>query len=159
MLEISPKKCKNNSRNYVFDKSTKDIESESVVSRDVTVVDKPNNDGSTEENMEDVFIDIIDMKTEVDPNPGQELAKTPWPAAGSLTPGLLFPDYDSMTTSLDEWSRANFSPLTKASSGGIGPGSGPRAFHTFRCPHKKANRRTSSLGIRRQRSNVIGYVD
>ena len=77
-----------------------------------------------------------------------------------FTPGLLFPDYDSMTTSLNEWSRANFSPLVKTSSGGVRPEIGwTRPFHTFRCPHKKANRSSSSLGIRRKRANVIEYVD
>ena len=171
MLEISSKECKIDSsdsddsqtfpRNNMFDKSVKDIESESVSSGDVTAMDKTNNDGSTEANLEELLIDMIDisyMKTE----PIQEGPKTPWPGPGSLTAGLLFPDYDSMTTSLDEWSRANFSPLVKASSGGIGPGSGPRAFHTFRCPHKKAKARqgqSQGLGIRRQKANVIEYVD
>ena len=171
IVEISPKKFKTElseysdasqtcSKNNVFDKSAKDIGSESADSGDVTVTaaDKTNNDDITEENLEEVFIDVIDIKTDsVDSKPNKEGLKTPWPGPDSIVPGLLFPDYDSMTTSLDEWSRANFSPLTKASSGTM-VGSA-RAFHTFKCPHKKAKRRSSSLGIRRTRANKIEYAD
>ena len=166
MVEISPKEFKIDlseysdasqifSRNNVFDKSANAIESESGSSG---ALDKTNNDGITEENLEEVFIDVIDVKTDhTDSKPSQEGSKAPWPAPGSLTPGLLFPDYDSMTTSLNEWSRANFSPLTKASSGTMAGSA--RAFHTFKCPHKKAKRRSSSLGIRRPRANQIEYAD
>ena len=166
MAEMSPKEFKIDlseysdasqifSRNNVFDKSANAIESESGSSG---ALDKTNNDGITEENLEEVFIDVMDVKTDdPDSKPSQEGSKAPWPAPGSLTPGLLFPDYDSMTTSLNEWSRANFSPLTKASSGSM-VGSA-RAFHTFKCPHKKAKRRSSSLGIRRTRANKIEYAD
>ena len=149
MLEIVSKECKQDlsefsdvshtfSRINDIDKSAKDIKSEG-----------------------EVFLDnIVDMKTEVDstkPNQKEGLKDPSWPSPGSLTPGLLFPDYNSMTTSLDEWSQANFSPMTKASSGLGGFGQG-KPFHNFRCPHKKAHKR-SSLGLRRQKANVIEYVD
>ena len=166
-IEISPKECEidlseysgdvtgSYSRNNVFDKSAKDIKNESANSGDEAEVDKADKE---EPSMEETFIDIIDMKTDEDSKQSEGEPKTLWPDPGSVVPGLIFPDYDAMTTSLDEWSRANFSPLVKSSSGGIARGK-PKPFHTFRCPHKKAKRRSSSLGIRRQRASVIEYVD
>ena len=70
----------------------------------------------------------------------------------SITPGLLFPNYNSMRSSLDKWSRTNFSPLTKIRSQG--------GRHTFGCPHRKARRSQGGFGIRRQRkSGRVDYVD
>ena len=171
MLEISSKESKIDlgeysdasqtfSRNNVFDKSAKDTKSESSSFGEITDEDKTNNHCSTEENLEEVSIDIIYMKTDdVDSTkPIQEGLKAPWPGPGSLSVGLIFPNYDSMTTSLDEWSQANFSPMTKVSSGAGGFGQG-KPFHTFRCPHKKGGRQRSSLGLRRRKANVIEYVD
>ena len=154
MLEISSKECK------IDEVGDSVVKSESASFGEITAEDKRNNGGNAEDNLEEVFIaKITNMKTDVDsrkPNQKEGL-KAAWPGAGSLTPGLLFPDYNSMTTSLDEWSRANFSPMTKASSGSGGFGQA-KPFHNFRCPHKKAHKR-SSLGLRRAKANVIEYVD
>ena len=74
-----------------------------------------------------------------------------------FTPGLLFPDYHSMVASLEEWSRANFSPIVKRSSAVFRKGKRPH--HTFCCPHKSASRSSRGSGIRRPRTNAIEFVD
>ena len=95
------------------------------------------------------------MNTDVmDSKQNQEESGSP----GSITPGLLFPDYDSMTAFLDQWSRDKFSPLTKRSSGGISPGR-PRPHHTFCCPHKKVKRTPKDKEKQRARKIKIEYVD
>ena len=97
------------------------------------------------------------MKSEIDRKQSQEKPKLPWPSLDAITAGLVFPNYNSMTASLDEWSSANFSPLVKASSGNVQQGYS-RAFHTFRCPHRKA-RQSTGRGIRRQKAFIIERVD
>ena len=83
-----------------------------------------------------------------------------WPAPpSSITLGLLFPDYNSMRASLEEWSRVNFSPLAKVRSERVRSGH-PRPSHTFGCPHsRKARRILGGSGIRRQRKKRVEYVD
>ena len=139
----------------LFEKSAEDLKSEN--SGDFKLEDKASNGGSSAENLEEVFIDVIDMKTEIDRKQSQEKPKLPWPSLDAITAGLVFPNYNSMTASLDEWSSANFSPLVKASSGNVQQGYS-RAFHTFRCPHRKA-RQSTGRGIRRQKANIIERVD
>ena len=107
-----------------------------------------------QENLEDVFIDIIDVNTDMDSR--QNLGGSDPP--GWISPGMLFPDYNSMTTTLDRWSRDNFSPLVKRSYAKARPGH-PRPSHTFACPHRKAKRNKRGLGIRRPRKNLMEYVD
>ena len=94
------------------------------------------------------------------PIQGLELQEGATPPS-SIAPGLLFQNYDAMRASLDQWSRVNFSPLTKIRSIAAGPGH-PRPSHTFWCPHKKAKfrqRQRQSLGIQRQRKITVNYVD
>ena len=77
----------------------------------------------------------------------------------SITVGLLFPDYNSMRASLEEWSRVNFSPLAKIRSERVRSGH-PRPSHTFGCPHsRKARRNLGGSGTRRQRKKRVEYVD
>ena len=77
----------------------------------------------------------------------------------SITVGLLFPDYNSMRASLEEWSRVNFSPLAKIRSERVRSGH-PRPSHTFGCPHsRKARQNLGGSGIRRQRKKRVEYVD
>ena len=77
------------------------------------------------------------------------------PYSGSIAPGVFFPGHDSMMTSLDEWSVANFSPLTMLNSGGV-----KNHFnYIFICPHARPRRRVQGgAGIRR-RTTTYEYVD
>ena len=71
---------------------------------------------------------------------------------GTFTPGLTFPDYDSMMTAVDNWGQANFSPIITRSSGG--------RKHTFCCPHRqKKEKRPSFKGVRQRKKITIEYVD
>ena len=73
---------------------------------------------------------------------------------GTLTPGLTFPDYDSMMAAFDEWSEANFSPMITRSSGD------KWGNHIFCCPHsKKKRQKEQSLRIRQTKKITIEYVD
>ena len=177
-LEISPKGGKveigeyidnDNATGTVYGNEVFDIKSEGETFREITTPEENNSSDAgndLEENVEDIFIDIIDMNTNMysrqsqggfDPAripPG--LDKSESETFGEITPGLLFPDYNSMTDFLDKWSRNNFSPLTKRSSGGINPN---QNYHVFCCPHKKTTRSPTGSGIRTQRKNIVEYVD
>ena len=142
------------SGNEVLDMNAKDIKIESENFGDITTLDRSNYGDDVDENLEEVFIDIIEMNTDVDSRQSQGESGPP----GTITPGLTFPDYDSMMASLDKWSRDNFSPLVKKSSAGIGPGN-PRPYHIFCCPHKAAHRSPQGSGKRRPRTNMLEYVD
>ena len=73
---------------------------------------------------------------------------------GPLSPGLTFPNYDSMMAALDEWGQANFSPMITRSSGNI------FRQHTFRCPHsQKKRQKEPSLRIRQTKKVTLEYVD
>lgn len=165
------------SRNHEINQSATEIKSESVPSGDVATVDKSK--WSNEEILR--HIDTIDIVIDSDENdklhnlggaagPGSvtpdlatpDLVTPDFVTPGLVTldlvtPGLLFQDYPSMVASLNEWSRANFSPMMKRSS--VVFRKGKRPSHTFCCPHKSANRRSRGSGIRRTRTNVIEYVD
>ena len=69
----------------------------------------------------------------------------------NLTPGLTFPDYDSMMTALDDWGQANFSPMITRTSG--------RRQHTFCCPHRQKKRESKGLGIRQAKKTILEYAD
>ena len=142
------------SGNEVLDVSANDIKIESENFGEITTLDRSNYGDDLDENLEEVFIDIIEMNTDVDSRQSQGESGPP----GTITPGLTFPDYDSMMASLDKWSRDNFSPLVKKSSAGIGPGN-PRPYHIFCCPHKAAHRSPQGSGKRRPRTNMLEYVD
>ena len=76
----------------------------------------------------------------------------------SIVPGLLFPNFNSMRASLDEWSRLNFSPITLMRSQGVRPGHS-HPLHMFGCPHKRHKKANRILGTLRKRKNIVEFVD
>ena len=107
-----------------------DIESESKYFGADMCPDTTPEMAETEQDNDKILDNLEDSlkKTGVDSKQREEGEDNSWPYIVSIAPGKVFPNYDSMMTSINEWSLTNFSPLATINSS--------KRRHNFICPHR-----------------------
>ena len=107
-----------------------DIESESKYFGADMCPDTTPEMAETEQDNDKILDNLEDSlkKTGVDSKQREEGEDNSWPYIVSIAPGKVFSNYDSMMTSINEWSLTNFSPLATINSS--------KRRHNFICPHR-----------------------